>query len=788
MSTALTGGDDPVLNSWILAWDVHALTTNPRQFYDANIFFPFPLPLTYSETLLSGALLVAPVLLLSGNPVLAHNVLTLLALTVAGLGVYLLVRHLTRDWLAAVIGGAIFAFSPFQQDHLIHVQLLQTGWLAFALLFLHRALRSRRLSDFLLFGVFFVCEAWASYYLFFIECVAVATFLVFEALTNRAFWQRRGVARLLGTFVVAAGCIVPPALPYRQTQQTFHFQWDMAIVRDFSARPTDYLALSAGKWFSPELFRRFDHPTFRNEHALFPGFVTLGLASLALVALWRAPRTSGARAGRREICRYLALLVVALGLSFGPYLPVVGRADPVPMPYLALLSVVPGFAAMRVPARFDFLVLLALSVLAGWGVAWLNYALRPRVSAFAWRAAQSALVLALVLDLLPLPRTLTPIAAGAEVAPVYRWLAAQAPGVVAEIPCTPLANFTYEYLSTYHWQPLVNGISGFAPPQFEAIAAQLDAFPERTAVETLRSLGVRYVVAHRAALGERTLRALETADLAALQLHVAASFDADVVYELAPLPTEPPLQDLAHLELPAQIGRGAPAAAVLSLKNDTARPMSVGVPRSLRVEVTTNDAPPYTSEVPMLPDAPFVRPGDETTQAIPVALDSRLLAGPEVEVRVRVTGPVDLETSRRIQFVDFTTSAQKVGLHATVTGVQIPELVHAGTRMHVNFVARNSGTAVWLAAPGSDPGRVGLAARSWTRPDGTPVAVSGSNAAAHLTWNVHPGQEAAFTLVTQAPAGPGDYDLRLDLVSESVTYFDDVAGGALTVIPVRVVD
>ncbi len=31
---------DPLLNTWILAWDGHALLTDPAQLFDANIFFP----------------------------------------------------------------------------------------------------------------------------------------------------------------------------------------------------------------------------------------------------------------------------------------------------------------------------------------------------------------------------------------------------------------------------------------------------------------------------------------------------------------------------------------------------------------------------------------------------------------------------------------------------------------------------------------------------------------------------------------------------------------------------
>ena len=41
--TQLPGGPgDPQLVTWILAWGVHALTTDPFNLFNANIFYPVP--------------------------------------------------------------------------------------------------------------------------------------------------------------------------------------------------------------------------------------------------------------------------------------------------------------------------------------------------------------------------------------------------------------------------------------------------------------------------------------------------------------------------------------------------------------------------------------------------------------------------------------------------------------------------------------------------------------------------------------------------------------------------
>lgn len=41
--------EDPRLNSWILAWDAHALLTQPAGLFQANTFYPYPYSLAYSK-------------------------------------------------------------------------------------------------------------------------------------------------------------------------------------------------------------------------------------------------------------------------------------------------------------------------------------------------------------------------------------------------------------------------------------------------------------------------------------------------------------------------------------------------------------------------------------------------------------------------------------------------------------------------------------------------------------------------------------------------------------------
>jgi hypothetical protein len=64
---------------------------------------------------------------------------------------------------------------------------------------------------------------------------------------------------------------------------------------------------------------------------------------------------------------------------------------------------------------------------------------------------------------------------------------------------------TYMYYSTFHWQYLLNGYSGFFPPSFDNLVTRLRSFPDPVSLEALRSRAARYVVIHRTMRGSSPL-------------------------------------------------------------------------------------------------------------------------------------------------------------------------------------------------------------------------------------------------------------------------------------------
>src|SRR6266498_5102373 len=80
---------------------------------------------------------------------------------------------------------------------------------------------------------------------------------------------------------------------------------------------------------------------------------------------------------------------------------------------------------------------------------------------------------------------------------VYSFLRILDHAVVIELPIAEwdLAP-VYMYWSTQHWHPLVNGYSGFSPPDYTETLTRLRNFPDDRSIERLQRLNVRYIVVH----------------------------------------------------------------------------------------------------------------------------------------------------------------------------------------------------------------------------------------------------------------------------------------------------
>jgi hypothetical protein len=458
---------DGYFNIWRLAWIAHQLPRHPLDLFNANIFYPERHTLAFSDALLAPAVLAAPFFWLKGNPVLIYNVVLLAAFALSGLATFALVQQLTHNRTAALVAGAFFVCAPYRFDHYVHLEMQLTMFMPVALWALHRTIRTRRWPSALMVAVALAMQVFSSIYygIFFstIFFVIAGLLVVAEARANIP----RAALLLAAAALVTVVLVLPYMVPYLEARGTVGEREESAVLY-YSAMPRDYLASRPDNW----LYGGRLNQSNSEERHLFPG---AALLLLAAVALW--PPASPMAAV------YLIAAALAFEASLGLHGFLFGWLREWLLPYQGI----------RVPARFGMLVAFLLAVLAGFGMARVT---RP-LGGLA-RAVLTVITLTAMLIEARTPVVLTTLATKPAV--VDTWLRDQPRSVIVELPVPPPNQPFQEsegqplYHSIFHWQPLLNGTSGFFPASYLDLLAHMQPFPDADSVRYLQTRGVRYVV------------------------------------------------------------------------------------------------------------------------------------------------------------------------------------------------------------------------------------------------------------------------------------------------------
>jgi hypothetical protein len=307
----LANGADPNLFMWSLGWDTHAFTHHPLSIFDANIYYPQRHTLAYSENFIGSAFFAAPVLWLTGNMVLAMNLVSLLSCVLCGLGAFVLARKLGLSVAAAVLSGIIFGFSPPRFLRLDQLHLTTIEWVPFCLAYLHAYFDEGRPRDLHLAVGFFTLQALTSGHGGALLVLGMTIVIAWRL----ALGEPIAPMRRLRDFGLTGALLILPAvlivIPYREVQNELQF----------SRGVDDFITNSSSFFASPSHVHQFLLSALSAGHIedganayLFPGYLPLLLAAAAFLR-WRAePR---ARLSARRVTAWrvgaIALEVLAAG-------------------------------------------------------------------------------------------------------------------------------------------------------------------------------------------------------------------------------------------------------------------------------------------------------------------------------------------------------------------------------------------------------------------------------------------------------------------------------------------
>lgn len=535
---------DPLLNTWILWWNSKALPLT-ESWWNAPAFYPTEGVLSFSETLLSIAIITNPLLWMGASPAGAYNVAFVLSFAASAMTAYVLCRECTGSRAAALVGGAYFGFGPHRAAHLAQIQIMWAWWIPLLFFALFRYRATARPAYLVLVAAAWIGMAMSSVYSLLFGSVGAALWGGWFLL-NRHGLNRLAVLVAVG--LASALVVMPILLPYAAWHEYYGFRRNIGEMESFSA---DVLSLLDGAhtlWTWPNV-QSLDRP----EGQLYPGVLTsmlliagawrwwrhrapaLGSARLSIVlaafgavmiavgvySAWSGgvqwhggPLTisvttpykpmgvgcvlllagvlllPAVRESRRQgsvagfwICCASAAYVFALG----PTARVADYRFWYKAPY-SWLMMFPGFDSARVPARFGTLLALALAVLVAFAV---RRVAGPRPAVWVSASALAAVLAdgATTISAVRLPETVQADTWGVD--------------MVLEIPLETFRDAAAMSGSFTHGRQVVNGYSGFGPPHYAVLSSAIRE-GRVSVVDELRRLGTLAIVADAATDEGRT--------------------------------------------------------------------------------------------------------------------------------------------------------------------------------------------------------------------------------------------------------------------------------------------
>ncbi len=375
------GGDDPAI-AWNLWWGKYALLNEGQNLFLTDfMFYPIGINLAFYTLTVLNAITALPLTLTLGV-VTASNLHMLFTFVVGAYGTFLLVRFLLTAgkrppavgdgliWISAAMAGGFYAFAS---NKLFYVALGQfniasTHWIPFAILFTIRAGRHpNRWQDAVLAGLFLTFQTWTE--------MTYATFIVIfiglywlAGLTSYAadFFRRRQIASplphlragaLLGmTFALGISPLLAMMIPAMLTEG-YTLVEGSGFAGAFSADLLGFVIPTLHHpWLGDGVTRANIADVSKGQH-IYLGIVLLGLMIVSLVTGHRYRET-----------RFWLISALVFGLlCLGPVITFNGQSTGLPGPFV-MLQQLPFFKGNRYPSRYSVMLVLSLSVLAGFAL------------------------------------------------------------------------------------------------------------------------------------------------------------------------------------------------------------------------------------------------------------------------------------------------------------------------------------------------------------------------------------------------------------------------------------
>ena len=484
----------PNFYTWIVLWNCHCLETlDFTDYWSGNAMYPYPFALALSENMLGVTPFAFPIWILTRNPVLTANLLSILMLWLTAIMTFWFLRKLIGAEWPALVGALIFSLNPWilKAFSLGRFHMLGLMWLPL-ILYANREFWERGLKRHLwVIGGFWLWTFAINIYLgIFLGIFLGIWNLIWFFYQRRNFSKRKIIQWVVCVFLVWL-LMVPVFLHYQQAARHTGMIRTLENQVQYTGPVWSWFTVSDENWLWGQTLKFL--PTGKRdgivENYMFPGFLVLGFFAFSFLIKKMPAWLSSLRL--TGLCLFI--------LSMGPY--TLGIPWKIPLPFQLLWFAYPPLQATRNPHRLSLFVILIIAVLAAYIIK--NFFKRKPLKGF----FIGFIVLGICVESMSLVNPQRALDRNNK--RFYGQIEADKQSrTLIELPVNIHTDIRAMVSSSHHWKRLVNGVSGLWPPLQSQLETEMREFPSSHSIRILQSLEVDRIVIHERYYGKDRRRLL----------------------------------------------------------------------------------------------------------------------------------------------------------------------------------------------------------------------------------------------------------------------------------------
>ncbi len=361
-NTAVVGAEqavDAYLHVWNTWWVATALRDGTSPFFTNLLYYPYGADLFWQTLGFSQGVIATPVTLAFG-PIAGFNFVTISAFPIGGYAAYLLAKRVVDNAPAALVAGAIYAFSSYHMDKLIAGNVVASvQWVPWYVLALYIYFERPRWYLGVLCGLLLLWVTFGSWYygMFGVLFTGFMTLVwMFESGRKRAI-----MTAVWGSIPVLVWLLILAPRILSLSEAGDSLLWDLRDLQLLrSADIVDFfLPNPLHPWWGASI--RAFRATMHEDIGIWDvslGWVGIVLAAIGMAKYWKVSR------------RWLLLTLMSMIFAMGAVMQVAGVNTGIPLPW-ALVENLPGIRANHRPNHFVVMSIVTFGVLAAFGVRFL---------------------------------------------------------------------------------------------------------------------------------------------------------------------------------------------------------------------------------------------------------------------------------------------------------------------------------------------------------------------------------------------------------------------------------